>query len=79
MHRYKYLNKTKYKKKTLTCLSDKLKVCESSDFLLIVMYLLYKNSFSSSTRCGSEYTTRYLSLVLVLPTCFGILEKKKNL
>ena len=50
-----------------TCRSDKLRACASSAFLLMVMQRLQWNSFSSSSRWWSLYTTRYLSLVRVRP------------
>lgn len=51
-----------------TCLSDRPKVAANSAFLRIVMYLLTNvNSFSSSIRWWSVYTTLYLSFVLVFP------------
>lgn len=66
-----------FKNELITCLSDRLNILDSSVFLVIVMYRLKWNSFSSSKRCKSVYTTLYLSLVRVLP--INIHKKKKKI
>ena len=56
------------RKRVVTCRSDKPRLAASSAFLRMVMYLLKWNSFSNSSRWWSVYTTRYFSLVRVLPS-----------
>lgn len=51
--------------------SERLRATASSAFRLIVMQRLKWNSFSSSRRWRSLYTTLYLSFVLVFPPVMG--------